>query len=435
MIGNRQSLFNRALRWTTGPAVAALIASLFTNHSGVWGGVAGVALGAFIGALIIANREGGQFERIIMAIARRHDRSVAPKEETKVDPLDAAAPILDSAPIPLTILDSDGNIVFANASLRAEFDRDIIGEPLTIFMRAPELRQAINMAAQTGETHEAKFQWLHPHERHFLAGVRPLAMSDDGAAPHMALAFIERTHMKQSRRLYRDFVANASHELKTPLAALSSFLEALVGPAKNDPAAQERFLTLMAEQIKRMTSLVEDLLSLNRIELHEYLPPNEILDLNGVVDAALRELGSAKKSIAWQKPQALSFVIGDFAELSRVVVNIVDNAIRYGGERKPPLIQIVQDAERPHQIGFRCEDFGTGVPAEQVQRMTDRFFRAETLSANGSARRTAQGTGLGLAIVKHIVSRHRGELVIESKIGRGTTVTVWLRKSETDVRD
>jgi two-component system phosphate regulon sensor histidine kinase PhoR len=217
-----------------------------------------------------------------------------------------------------------------------------------------------------------------------------------------------------------DFVANASHELRTPLAALSGFIDTLRGHAKDDPVAQENFLQIMSTQAARMSRLIGDLLSLTRIELNEHVPPVGKVDMENLVReaaAALEPLARAEDIlISITAPRGLPVVAGDRDELVQTLQNLMHNAIKYGRQGGHVWVTLTDLGE---QISVAVKDDGEGIPAIAVPRLTERFYRVDVKRS-----RERGGTGLGLAIVKHIVNRHHGRLVIESKPGEGSTFTV-----------
>jgi two-component system phosphate regulon sensor histidine kinase PhoR len=231
-----------------------------------------------------------------------------------------------------------------------------------------------------------------------------------------------------------DFVANAGHELRTPLASLIGFIETLRGPAVDDPEAQQRFLGIMAEQAARMQRLIDDLLSLSGIELVEHKRPAEVVHLPALaqhIAASFEPAILARKAILNLaiEPE-LPAVLGDPDQLAQVLQNLLDNALRYGGEG----VRICVSAGRVHPgerwparpgLVLAVNDNGPGVAREHLPRLTERFYRVDT-----GRSRTSGGTGLGLAIVKHIVNRHRGQLRIESAEGAGMTCKIWLPATE-----
>jgi two-component system phosphate regulon sensor histidine kinase PhoR len=248
------------------------------------------------------------------------------------------------------------------------------------------------------------------------------------------LTLHDLTASKRSERLRADFVANASHELRTPLASLIGFIETLRGPAREDTAAREHFLTIMAEQSQRMARLVDDLLSLSRIEMNEHRPPTERLNLSGVLRtvADLLEQRAAARDmrIVLDLPADLPEVLGDSDELAQVFQNLFDNAIKYGrpgtpievsAGPSPRLLSGTRPGERPGAIAVAVRDHGDGIAREHLPRLTERFYRVDAARS-----RELGGTGLGLAIVKHIVNHHRGALDIDSELGEGSVFTVHL---------
>jgi two-component system, OmpR family, phosphate regulon sensor histidine kinase PhoR len=235
------------------------------------------------------------------------------------------------------------------------------------------------------------------------------------------------TESKRSDQLRADFVANAGHELKTPLATLIGFIETLLGPARDDPAAHERFLGIMNEQARRMARLVDDLLSLSRIELNEHVAPTERVPLEPVIEEVARglELPAAERGIRVisELPEDLPEVLGDEDELAQVFQNLLINAIKYGRPQTEVKVTGIVGGERAApQVAIAVSDRGEGIAAEHLPRLTERFYRVDNARS-----RELGGTGLGLAIVKHIVNRHRGRLEIASTLGEGSTFTVWLR--------
>ena len=235
----------------------------------------------------------------------------------------------------------------------------------------------------------------------------------------MLIALRERTEEVMIERMRSDFVANASHEIRNPLAAIQGTIETLRGPARDDPHARAMFLDLMAGEAARMARLVDDLLSLSRIELAAHQPPTERCDLKAVLEQAVERMYAvaepAKVRIATRFPPTLPAVVGDADQLHQLVVNLVDNAIKYGGEGKTVTVEAEALAAAPADAGavagrpcvrVTVSDEGPGIAREHIPRLTERFHRVDT----GRSRRL-RGTGLGLAIVKHIVRRHQGHLL------------------------
>ena len=240
--------------------------------------------------------------------------------------------------------------------------------------------------------------------------------------------------MKRAEEARADFVANASHELRTPLAAVSGFIDTLKGHARDDEKAREKFLDIMSVEAGRMRRLIDDLLSLTRIELNEHVPPSGEVDLAGVVRdaaAALMPLAEADDvTIAIEAAPDLPLVAGERDELIQLFQNLLNNAIKYGrqgGHVWVTVSRAVAPASPlgrggvPALVSASVRDDGEGIPREAIPRLTERFYRVDVKRS-----RERGGTGLGLAIVKHIVNRHQGRLLIESQPGEGSTFTVLL---------
>ena len=233
-----------------------------------------------------------------------------------------------------------------------------------------------------------------------------------------------------------DFVANASHEIRTPLAGLIGYIETLRGLAKDDPVAKDQFFEIMEQNARRMAHLVDDLLSLSRIEMKEHETPEGDADIPALLDAARGDLAwNAEQrgiAITLETEGRPLIARGDGGELSQVFHNLLDNAIKYGDANGAVTITARPVSPVPAELGWPADaigaiavsvaDQGEGIPREHLARLTERFYRVDTARS-----RELGGTGLGLAIVKHIVARHRGSLAIESELGDGSTFTVFLR--------
>jgi two-component system phosphate regulon sensor histidine kinase PhoR len=250
----------------------------------------------------------------------------------------------------------------------------------------------------------------------------------DGAAAIITMHDI--TALKRADEMRADFVANAGHELKTPLSALLGFIETLRGPARDDAVARERFLAIMHEQAGRMARLVDDLLSLSRIELNEHIAPTARIGIEPVIEnvAAALELRAAHRGmhIDLNLPDDLPEVQGDHDELAQVFQNLLDNAVKYA-RRDSTVTVTVGTGNGPagSMLWVAVADQSDGIPSEHLTRLTERFYRVDNARS-----RELGGTGLGLAIVKHVLNRHRGRLDIASTLGKGSVFTVWLRAAD-----
>jgi two-component system phosphate regulon sensor histidine kinase PhoR len=245
----------------------------------------------------------------------------------------------------------------------------------------------------------------------------------------VVLRIRDLTALRRAEELRADFVANASHELRTPLAAVTGFIDTLRGHAKDDKPARERFLEIMSVEAGRMRRLIDDLLSLTRIELNEHNPPAGEVDVVAVAHEAVAPLTPLAESDRIRlhiEPHEPLIVVGDRDELTQVFQNLIHNAIKYGREDGDVRVRFgrgepLSKRESAGMVFVAVEDQGEGIPREAIPRLTERFYRVDVKRS-----RERGGTGLGLAIVKHILNRHQGRLQIESTPGEGSTFTVFL---------
>lgn len=335
--------------------------------------------------------------------------------------------ITDALPDAAVVLDGAGNVLHHNALVREFFPRIRAGQALSLATRNPELNGAIEAAY--GNREQTKVQILErvPVERRIEATLSPLEVARAArGAPRLLVTFRDLSAEDRLAQMRADFIANASHELRTPLASLRGFVETLQGPAKDDPQAREKFLGIMASQAARMTRLIDDLLSLSRVEMRVHLPPRGVVDLNEVAGYVAQSLepvaGAAKIKIALHRLEGSARIRGDREEIVQLVQNLVQNAIKYGHEGGHVEVRLsrVLDGQPPaSRLLLAVSDDGPGIAAEHLPRLTERFYRA-----NAEASRNKGGTGLGLAIVKHIALRHGADLRIASELGKGSTFSV-----------
>jgi two-component system, OmpR family, phosphate regulon sensor histidine kinase PhoR len=333
--------------------------------------------------------------------------------------------LLDAIPAPIILLDARTEVVAANAAALRAFAALRIGAPLSFALRHPPLLQLLERTVAHGEIHSVDLIEKVPVERSFQVRIEPLPITGAGQEAAM-ISMIDTTAMQRTEQMRVDFVANASHELRTPLASIMGFVETLQGAARQDDAARERFLAIMSQQGRRMARLIEDLLSLSRIEMSAHVLPDadvDVLDiLHGVIDglSALAQERGVKLESAIDIGRA-AIVRGDRDELARVFINLVENAIKYGQDGGRVEISAKRTEGQPPELRISVRDFGPGIAPEHVPRLTERFYRVDVASS-----RDKGGTGLGLAIVKHILNRHRGRLAIESMPGQGAEFSVIL---------
>jgi len=336
----------------------------------------------------------------------------------------ALAAFADALVDPCLVLDSRSNLVHANGAARRRFPAISVGRRLTLALRNPQLLQAVEAAQGTGRVQTVEIHETLPSETWDKVVIAPLLRS--GEHPDQLVMTVQSlTELKRVDAMRSDFIANASHELRTPLASLLGFIDTLLGPAANDPAARERFLGIMRGQADRMSKLVDDLLSLSRIEMHQHIRPTATIELAGLLrevrDGLQTQAEAAQLDIVLSLPEGPAQTTGDRGQLYEVFENLLDNALKYGVGGKTVEV-VLQPANKPgfaHQVSVI--DHGPGVPPEHVPRLTERFYRIDAETS-----RKRKGTGLGLAIVKHIVSRHRGQLSIRSQLGQGMRVDVLL---------
>lgn len=351
-------------------------------------------------------------------------------------------------------------IIFANAAARALFRVRDTGTLLASAVRDPDVLECIDESLFGGLQAETAYEPRDTQERVWKVQTTPLTLpagvGTAGASCFALAHFHDETEVRRSHEARGDFLANASHELRTPLASLTGFIETLRGHAKDDAEARDQFLRIMGIQAERMSRLIDDLMSLSRIELSEHVPPQGACDLKlCILDVAdtLKPLTAEKKvTIAIDVPRTPVGVIGDRDQITQVVQNLIDNALKYSPEGGTVEVQLVpgqtrQDAmefgsrgplmsasgggrlslltpdrtERDRYAVLRIVDHGQGMKREHLPRLTERFYRVE-----GQKSGDRLGTGLGLAIVKHIVNRHRGGAVVESAPGKGTGFAVYL---------
>jgi two-component system, OmpR family, phosphate regulon sensor histidine kinase PhoR len=345
----------------------------------------------------------------------------------------AAEAVVAAIPDPLILLDERRLIVRSNAPAADFVGGDPGPRDLAAALRHPAVLAGADAVLRGEPARVVEFAVAVPVERQLRARFARIGSpSLDGAVAVLTLHDI--TELKRAEQMRADFIANASHELRTPLATLTGFIETLTGPARDDAEARERFLAIMHQQATRMTRLVEDLLSLSRIELNEHVMPRDRVPLRPLLadlaEALELRAGERRMRIHVELPADLPDVLGDHDELAQLFQNLLDNAIKYGRAGTEITVTAAM-AMRPAADGERAptrfisvavRDRGDGIARDQLPRLTERFYRVDTARS-----RAMGGTGLGLAIVKHIVNRHRGALEIESTQGVGSVFTVYLR--------
>ena len=331
--------------------------------------------------------------------------------------------IVDAIPLPTLLVMRDERIGFANADAFKLLGDGIILRHFITVLRQPQLLDAIEATTRDRDPRETKYLTNDGvRDTAYRVSIRPVA-------ENILVSFIDETSLEQAGQMRRDFVANVSHELKTPLTALMGFIETLKGPARDDPKARDRFLSIMESEAGRMNRLVSDLLSLSRVEADERVRPTTKINLTALVSSTIRSLEPLAKeadvSIVPKLPDDPVMLIADEDQLRQVLVNLIENAIKYSGAGTNVSVRVgqpeYQTRLRVRGIKITVKDSGAGIDPVHLPRLTERFYRVDSHRS-----REKGGTGLGLAIVKHIVNRHRGRIRIDSDIGAGTQVTIQL---------
>lgn len=333
--------------------------------------------------------------------------------------------VVDAIPTGALALDAAGTVVHHNRLIAELFPKIRNGQPVSQVSRNPDLIAAVDRALASEERIDVELIERVPVERRVAATVSRLGKSAAPSAPQLLVTFSDLSEQDKLAQMRADFIANASHELRTPLASLRAFVETLQGPARDDAAARERFLRLMASQAERMTRLIDDLLSLSRVEMRVHLPPRAVVELNETAAYVCQSLEpvaqGSKITLSLVRAPSPARIRGDREEIVQVVQNLIQNAIKYGREGGHVEVCVGRDApgnSSGAKVWVSVSDNGPGIAPEHLPRLTERFYRVNVASS-----REKGGTGLGLAIVKHILNRHRAELKIASKLGAGSTFT------------
>jgi two-component system, OmpR family, phosphate regulon sensor histidine kinase PhoR len=332
-------------------------------------------------------------------------------------------PVIAGIPTPVMVIGPDDRIRATNPALELVLGTGLTGKHHITALRQPAVIDGIAAVRRHGEPVQVRFVLRDGgNDRTFLA----MIAAADG---NIVLSFEDQTAAEEIGQMRRDFVANVSHELRTPLTALLGFIETLQGAARDDPAARDRFLGIMAHEANRMTALVDDLLSLSRVEEEERIRPREQVELAAILASVIKGLepqaANAGVSVTLDLQVPNVTLPADAGQLIQVFTNLVENAIKYGASGKTVQVTLHAPAQhlrlRGQGVQISVADQGDGIAAHHIARLTERFYRVDTHRS-----RQVGGTGLGLAIVKHIINRHRGRLLIESTLGQGTIVSIYL---------
>jgi len=402
------------------------------RHSAFILAVAAVALAV----LVVSNeltplRAGVVFVCLAAAalVPWRLNHAAASREDVRgVNPVEAAAvsAVVAGMPDPAVLLDRAGRVIHLN-NAAAQLAPALRKNELAQFaLRSPEIITALREAIATSEPRRATYLDHVPVDRWMELIITPVPVPSafGGTDKCMLMTFHDQTPLRRVEEMRADFVANASHELRTPLAALSGFIDTLQGPAKDDAKARERFLGIMHAQATRMARLIDDLLSLSRVELSAHVRPDTSIDIVPII----RQVADGLEPLARERQVAVEIdlpetqvpIAGDREELLRLFENLIENALKYGASGGKVIVSLTSamTSEGVPEIRVMVRDFGPGIAPEHLPRLTERFYRVDVGDS-----RSQGGTGLGLSLVKHILNRHRGRLLIESVPKHGATFT------------
>jgi two-component system phosphate regulon sensor histidine kinase PhoR len=348
----------------------------------------------------------------------------------------AVSAVVAGMPDPAVLLDRAGRVIHLNAAA-AQLAPALRKNELAQFaLRSPEIITALREAIATSEPRRATYLDHAPIDRWMELMITPVPVPTNygGVDKCMLMTFHDQTPLRRVEEMRADFVANASHELRTPLAALSGFIDTLQGPAKDDVKARERFLSIMHAQATRMARLIDDLLSLSRVELSAHVRPDTMVDIVPII----RQVADGLEALARERqvaveidlPPTVVMIAGDREELLRLFENLIENALKYGASGGRVIVSLNQavSGEGTPEIRVLVRDFGPGIAPEHLPRLTERFYRVDIGDS-----RSQGGTGLGLSLVKHILNRHRGRLLIESVPKNGATFTACFPQSRPPV--
>jgi two-component system, OmpR family, phosphate regulon sensor histidine kinase PhoR len=369
-----------------------------------------VALTAIVCAAALAPRRTGRPPEV-------SPRAEGAKELEALSARDLASAVAD----PLIIYDSAGAVLHANEAAQSAFGPLPRGLSLQMRFRAPEMQDLLANSLAGGEPPTpVDYSERQPHDRAYRVAATPIGTGGG----LRALVFRDQSEARRTDRMRADFIANASHELRTPLASISGFIETLRGPARDDAAARENFLQIMQGQTERMARLIDDLLSLSRLEMRTFLRPSTPVDLNALLQQLQEALGQMASesgvTVEAHLPEGPVEVPANRDELYQVFQNLLENACKYGASGGR--VEIMLEAHRrkePPEVAVTIRDYGPGIAREHIPRITERFYRVDVETS-----RAQKGTGLGLAIVKHILTRHNARLSIQSEPAECASFTV-----------
>jgi len=344
--------------------------------------------------------------------------------------MNEARKIIEGLAVPVIAVNANLELFAINSLAMQAFEGVQLDGGFDDFLeRVDGLRALLQDTLQTGQPSNTKIKPKAGFRSDYTITIKNIGTLGGEASPVVLMTFEDRSLFNDLKAMRIGFVANVSHEIRSPLTAISGFVETLQGPAINDVAVRTRFLGLMAKEVTRMTNLVSDLLSLSQVEAKERSVLKNKIDLASVIEQAINSVASVAQK--WGKTLTLDIdpelpaIMGRQDDLLRVLINLLENAIHYSRQDgEIHLIARIDRGDNPlgqDAISVAVKDDGEGIAADEIPFLTQRFYRVDK-----SRSRNMGGTGLGLAIVKHILVRHRGELVIDSTLGQGSTFTIYL---------
>jgi two-component system phosphate regulon sensor histidine kinase PhoR len=390
-----------------------------------------------------------------LGVNRRDAHAPPVTNETSNPTIAPFAAMIDQIADPILLIEggaqedqSSRRFLFANAAAREILRIQRPDGLLTTVIRAPAILDALDDALFAAAAAEAAYELRGPQDRFWRARALPLEASTLSGGRLAVLWMRDETELRRTERARADFLANASHELRTPLASLTGFIETLRGHAKDDAEARERFLAIMHGQADRMRRLIDDLMSLSRIELGEHIPPAGVADLGALIMDVLDGLSplAAERNVRFETrlpPPGVALAKADRDQILQVIQNLAENAVKYAPDGGTVIIEAAPNltlsqaatpganlaghfslltperAQGQTYVAVRVRDFGAGMARSHLPRLTERFYRVD------GQKTRKPGTGLGLAIVKHIINRHRGGLLVESALGEGAQFTAY----------
>ena len=324
-------------------------------------------------------------------------------------------------PDPLLIINEKNEILEYNISAYNLINEDAKGKKVYSLLRIPELTVFIDKVRKTKKSINSEVKLIYPEEKNYSVWI-----SGNRAIKNDFLNFIrlyDSTYEHNLQKIQRDFIANASHELKTPISSILSYCETLLDENQEKDDIKTKFLKTMFSESKRMSLLVQDLLSLSRVERTEYIPPTTKINITTIVNDIKKifyRKKNSKTKISFVLPQKDIFLVADLIEIKQVFINLIENSLNHSFSKKPIVVSL---SDNKDFIDFSVKDFGIGIAQKDIPLLTKRFYRVDSARSRESG-----NTGLGLSIVKHILNRHKGRLIIESELGLGSCFTARLNK-------